>query len=439
MKTRSRAPQEKKITRAEWHRLAQGFAYGKPLEERIKPGRVVTLYGVSADEKEVVELGNAIACADENDKTSLDRKLDETTSLPQSEAMDFIICTSFRPSFKIRSTQPMPIVRIPFSYPGIGEDVMPSIMNNYDIDQMFIWDTRAMRLSGVPQTTDFQLWRADKKQEKKKLLAEDQAKKDTGNSSTDNSKNTGPGKTTRRTPKDTSLNNDKPNSPPGDEIIDKGSSRKNKGTLPTKPVIQGDPLLDQPSNDDDEADEEESPICGTTAVEIERYGRELYEHRRILVYLDDLMTESESRRLRPISEEHVAKTIQMFKEFGTQEMYGSISVTVHPEYFPESGDIEDVLEFSCDDGDHAKAKITFIIIDGAHRFVALNRLREDANPLYDWTRRRIPVYLTYRRDGKPLTQLEKLKNGQLLNTVSAHSLPTVEFLDEVEQPNMPTT
>ena len=324
----------------------------------------------------------------------------------------------------------MPIVRIPFSYPGIEEDVMPSIMNNYDIDHMFIWDTRAMRMSGVPQTADFQLWRADKKQEKKKLLAEEQAKKDTGKSSTDNSKQTAPGKTTRRTPKETVPKNDNPNSPPEDKTIEKGPPRKNKGNIPTKPITPGDPLLDQPSNDDDdEADEEESPICGTTAVEIERYGRELYEHRRIAVYLDDLITESESRRLRPISEEHVAKTIQMFKEFGTQELYGSISVTVHPEYFPESGDIEDVLDYSLDDGAQAKAKITFIIIDGAHRFVALNRLREDANPLYDWTRRRIPVYLTYRHDGKPLTQLEVLKNGQLLNTVSAHSLPTVEFLD----------
>ena len=101
MKTRSRAPHQNKITRAEWHRLAQGTAYGKPLEDRIKPGRVVTLYGVSADGEEVIELGNAVARADEDNKNSLDRRLDETNSLPQSEATDFIICTSFRLFWKI--------------------------------------------------------------------------------------------------------------------------------------------------------------------------------------------------------------------------------------------------------------------------------------------------------------------------------------------------
>ena len=68
-------------------------------------------------------------------------------------------------------------------------------------------------------------------------------------------------------------------------------------------------------------------------------------------------------------------------------------------------------------------------MNGNHRYEGIKIVPVDMLPRFDWSRRTLKVVVSIRLDGKPMTRLEFMKTGILLNNVSSHSLPVTEFLE----------
>lgn len=71
--------------------------------------------------------------------------------------------------------------------------------------------------------------------------------------------------------------------------------------------------------------------------------------------------------------------------------------------------------------------VRVIIVDGHHRYKYIVELRNDNQPMFEWYKNPILVYLKLRSDGCALSKIEIVKNRKLLNT-SSTLLPCTKFL-----------
>ena len=419
-----------------------GPDYGKAVEDRLKPSTSVRLYYNTGGS--IIVVGHAVVQG-----TDAEQFVREANGrrFPQGEQADYVMCFAFRFDPALERKDITPVLNTAFQHDALPKT--PSTLNEFGPHTEFLWDTRAMRQATTEEETAHHAWCA------KYFPTDDQPKKDAVH---DNG-----------TPEDLDRTNKESNkaqktdgggskntataivqTPIHRKMTEKtgtGSEKTCNTTLnKTKTVrtangtddegvllpIHDNPIL-YPSSDTELEDGAPIDVDDNTATEqkvkLHAYNRESYNYDMVRVHFADLLVQDDRIRLRPVNEAHVARTLELLKSIGSPTMYGRISATIHPDDYPADGNVEALFEYDAEYGNRPKTHVRLIIIDGNHRYVAISRLRANMDPAHEWTRRRIEIFLVVRKDGKPLTQHEILKHGQLLNTATSHSLPCTTFLD----------
>ena len=187
---------------------------------------------------------------------------------------------------------------------------------------------------------------------------------------------------------------------------------------------------DEDVDDDDDDNREYIANDDGKQFEVEGYDRDNYDLIAVAVNFDQLSVQEDDMRLRPVSAAHKAETMKMMMEYGEDLRYSRITGTIHPDDMPKD-DVYDVIEEDLQTGPRIKAGTRIIIIDGNHRYEAMQALRA-APPKKGktaWLFEPLQIHISVRKDLKPLHQLEIIKTGKILNTVGSHILSCNSFLE----------
>ena len=180
----------------------------------------------------------------------------------------------------------------------------------------------------------------------------------------------------------------------------------------------------------DEDDDTESDIeQDTVSIPLDRYHRDEYRNERVLVDFECIHLPPEEDRIRQTSLAYLKHTVDVLRQLGYDAGVSTMTVVIHPEEYPKNRGLAEVTERNdisqlvlCDN-------IMVMLMYGNHRYEGIGIVRLDMLPRFDWSRRPLEVVVTMRTDGLPMSRLEFMKTGTLLNNVSSHSLPVTEFLE----------
>lgn len=348
--------------------------------------------------------------------------------LPENRTNDHIVIRNVRILRRCNG------IAYPYKFNSV--DALPLILGDMVSAGFYVWDTRMMRGLRPPASEVIPL-----KQNKSCATKKTSTKK---NSTKKNStKNTGTKKTGLST-KWTSASTKKAGQSTG---TSKRPVQKRRNLiseedddddviLPNKPDgEEEDPEYEDDPNQDviipveDQLDGEIVAVNQDrqrTAVELEDFDRTLFRTESVMVPWPAMVFHT--TRLRPIDPGHVQCTKQQLIIAGVDERVGRITVTIHPDHVPEDGICANLLQERNNGTFGLPRGVQVIIVDGHHRYLAIEELRKDKNPRYNWTRSLLQVYLTIRANGCSLSALEYIKNSKLLNTVSGNVFPCTSFI-----------
>lgn len=132
-------------------------------------------------------------------------------------------------------------------------------------------------------------------------------------------------------------------------------------------------------------------------------------------------------RLHDLVPSHVATTKAELIRDGRVVQCGRLKMTVHPDDVPDNNNCLDFLGTTPTGFKKLRVVVRFIIVDGHHRYAAMQQLRNDSDSDFDWTRQPLSVFYKIRKDESQLGPLDTIKHSRSLNNGTSDFMPCTSF------------